>query len=285
MPSFDRTSAVILAFSLLPFLGRFVGISAPHADYYDESAYYCSAGRLAEGERPYQDFRLVQPPGLVMTTALGIRAGLLLPGQRVVHALSGLILAGLVFGIAGRVRDGGPHAQALAVLFLGWSPLFFTYSRTVMTDLPATILVAAAVLVVMLGRRGHLALSAALVVAGSVFRLQGLLVFAPGILVLIAVTGRARGGAIAGVKFILYAVVMAAACHGAIQLAWPRYVEDVVVLQGLRPRVGLWDRYRTVDRVVSDPIFALGLVSAALRLGGPCPRGRGSAPCRWRRSC
>src|SRR5262249_4986341 len=129
--------------------------------------------------------------------------------------------------------------------------------------------------VAMAGRRGHLALSAALVVAGSVYRLQGLFVFAPGILVLIAVMGRTRGRTVAGVKFILYVVGMAAACHGAVPLAWPRYAEDVVVLQGLRPRVGLWDRYRTVDRVVSDPVFALGLVSAALLLGGPCPRGRG----------
>jgi 4-amino-4-deoxy-L-arabinose transferase-like glycosyltransferase len=171
----QRSAAVILALALAFFFGRFVGIDAedPYLGRYDEGVYYYSAQRIAEGEQPYRDFQLLQPPGLMLLSAAGIRAGLLLPGQRIVHALSGALLGGIVYLIAGRAPGSKPYTPALAALLLFSSPLFFANSRIVTTELPATILLAASILLVMVAPRGSIVLAAMTAAASSLFRLQG----------------------------------------------------------------------------------------------------------------
>ena len=270
----NRSSIIILTLSLAIFLVRFIGINVSNPYNNDEFAYYCAAQRLAEGERPYEDFLFVHPPGLVFMTAIGIRAGLPLPSQRVVHALSGLILGGIVYLTTRRIHDRGQHAPALAVLFLFSSPLFFTFSRQILTDLPATILVSIAVLVVILGWRGHVAFSAALLVAGSAFRLQSLIVV-PCILLLIAIAEGVKAVIVSGTRFILCVMLFTVLFHGAMQLTWPQYFEDVVTLHRFRPRIGLYDRYHVLDSVSSNITFALGLLSSAIMLSRPSPLSRG----------
>ena len=272
----DRRAAIILVLSLAIFVLRFVGIdvATPVMDRYDESVYHCSAQWMAEGQQPYTDFLLVQPPGLMFLSELGIRAGLLLPGQRIVYALSGLILGGIVFLIAGRMPNCRPYTPALAVLFLFSSRLFFFFTRAVMTDLPATTLVAAAVLIIMLGRRRYIPLAAMMMVASSLFKLQGLL-FIPLVLPLIAVTEREKKKAIlAMIRFLVWVVVLAVVSHGAIQILWPRYFENVVMTQQMRPRTDLAKRIQMVEKNLSNITFALGFLSSALMLGRPHPQSR-----------
>jgi hypothetical protein len=275
----DRSAALILVFALAFFLSRLVGISTRDAGsfQYDENAYYSAAQRMAGGEQPYKDFLYVHPPGLVLVSASGIWAGLGLPDQRIVHALSGLVLGGIVFLITVRAPNSEPYAPALAVLLLFSSPLYFGTTRVVKTELPATILLAAAILVIMVGRRGYAPLAAMMMVGSSLFRLQALL-FAPIILPLIAATeGEKKKAIVSGVRFVLWLIVFAAVCHGALQFVWPRYFENVVATHLLRPRRELRDRYLSVKSVASNLPFALGMLCSILMLSRPYLQSRALA--------
>jgi hypothetical protein len=272
----NRSAAIILVLALAIFALRFVAIdvATPVMDRYDESVYYSSAERMAEGQQPYRDFLLVHPPGLTLFSELGIRAGLLLPNLRILYALSGLILGGIVFLIASRAPNCAPYMPALAVLFLFSSRLFFFFTRAVMTDLPATILVAAAVLIIMGGRRGYIPLAAMMMVASSLFKLPGLL-FTPLVLPLIAVTeGEKKKAIVACMWFVVWVIVFAAVCHGTLQMVWPRYFENVVKIHQLRPRTDLAARVQLVEKNLANLPFALGLLSSTLMLSRPQPQSR-----------
>jgi hypothetical protein len=148
----------------------------------------------------------------------------------------------------------------------------------VRTDLPATILLAAAILVIMVGRRGYVPLAAMMMVGSSLFRLQGLL-FAPIILPLIAATeGEKKKAIVSCIRFVLWLIVFAAVCHGALQFVWPRYFENVVVPQLLRPRYELGSRYLLVKSVASKNLpFALGMLCSILMLSRPYLQSRALA--------
>jgi hypothetical protein len=268
-----RSGTAILLLALLIFASRLIGINASNPNCYDELAYYSAAQRLAGGERPYQDFLFVHPPGLLCSDGLSISLGLSLPGLRIAHALSAIILGGIVFLIARRVS--GPYAPPLAVLLLFSSPTFFQYTRMVTTDLPAATLLAAAILVITVRRSGYIPLSAALIVGSSLFRLQGLF-YVPCVLVFIALAEGERKKAIAAcLGFVVWVTVCAAACHGLAQFAWPRYFESVVRIQMTRPRLGLAERYVVINQSVSNLTFSLGLLSSLLLLGRRCASSRG----------
>ena len=233
---------------------------------YDEGAYYAAAIRMSGGERPYQDFLYVQPPGLATLTAFGLLARMTLSSQRAVHAVSGLALAAVVFLLA-RCATRRPHAPAMATLFLVSSPLFFAYTRMVMTDLTAATLTAGAALALMSCMRGGILLCGTLVAAGSLFRLQGVFLV-PFLLPLAAVTRGLRDT----FRLAALCAALTAVAQGLIWLAWPHYLADAVLLHQLRPSLSIFERYRTVEAVIADITFATGLLGASALLMSGCPR-------------
>ena len=257
---------LILALAVVAFFARFVGLGAENPYSYDEGAYYAAAIRMAGGERPYQDFLYVQPPGLPTLTAFGLLARMTLSSQRAVHAVSGLALAAVVFLLA-RCATRRPHAPAMATLFLVSSPLFFALTRMVMTDPPAATLTAGAALAVMSCMRGGIFLCGMLVAAGSLFRLQGVFLV-PFLLPLAAVTRGSRDT----FRLAALCAALTAVAQGLIWLAWPHYIADAVLLHRLRPSFSILERYRTVEAVLADITFATGLLGASALLMSGCPR-------------
>ena len=75
-------SLIILALSMVMFLPLLIGIGSDSIGSYDESVFYGSASALAR-DRPYEDFLVLHPPGIVLVSALGIRMGMLAPAQRI----------------------------------------------------------------------------------------------------------------------------------------------------------------------------------------------------------
>jgi hypothetical protein len=190
----------VAAWSAVVFflLARFPGITNTHFHVYDEGLYFYSAHLTVEGKMPYQDFFYAQPPGLLALSSTLLYLGLDLGWQRVIYAMAAFALPLLIYCLAKRIYPSGAvQAAWLGSLLAVSDPLFFNHSRTVTTDVPASLLTLSSIVAFLGTKRYSWLLSAILMVAAALFKLPSLAA-APGILLMgLIINGKAgvnKGG-------------------------------------------------------------------------------------------
>jgi 4-amino-4-deoxy-L-arabinose transferase-like glycosyltransferase len=139
VPPVERASWTIAFGLLLVGLGvfRFVRLDGLFERGWDEGAYLMAARLMARGFSLYRDIYMPQLPGFLWMLASLFRLG----GDSVVAARALVVVLGMVAiaaaGLAAR-QLSSPAAAIVAVLMLGLDPLFFSFSRAVYLEVPAT---------------------------------------------------------------------------------------------------------------------------------------------------
>ncbi|QJW98054.1 hypothetical protein [Frigoriglobus tundricola] len=258
-------------------------VRVPLINWYDEGVYHASAVRAAEGDRPYRDYFVAHPPGVVWFNALWVRLGLDLVGIRAVYWGLGVLYLVLLarFLVAVQRPDEGDRSRAAAVAWLGAvfvaaSPLIQMQTTQVLTHLPALILT-------LLGfselvrRGGPFPLRAGLwVAAASAFRVQAAF-SVPALMAYVLLASGWRSGSRASVWLALGAGAGAAAFHGAMAATHENYWRCVIEFHNTRPVSGVSLRAATLLKVLEEPQAVLGLVGASCLVLSNRPAVRGLA--------
>ena len=262
--------ATILAIGLAFHLSSIPCLLAYRIHWYDEGVHLYAASLWVDGTRPYADFFLAHPPGVIALAAVGLKLGLGLVGLRLIYWLGGLVLAWLVIRLAAQLRS--PLAEvppavvaATAVAFTFSSEVVLEGTSLVMTDLPATLFVMLGVVSLLHDSRRSGIVAGLLVAMATGFKLQALVVL-PGIFAWNWVRRGWRAGTRANLEFGVSFGVVTALIHVLLAQSFTHYLHDVYDYQRLRPRVNLAWRIGILKQVFAEPPFTLGLVGAAMLL-------------------
>ncbi len=241
--------------------------------YYDEGVYYHQGVLWAQGQRPYTDYFVPQPPGILMAGAASYRCGTGLAGVRVLTWLCGLVVLYQTFWItrrsAQRCQLAPPGLIGLTAAALVVCSNRFVYTCTQAgTDMPSTCLVLAVlqVLLVTECRRGML--PGALLGLSTLIRLQPAS-FLPGIVMMILMTD-ASGRRIRTAALFVGGFILAFALgHGALALVAPGYTEGVFLFQMQRLRVGTGEKLLILLQFLGEPHVGFAAVAVGCTLASP----------------
>ena len=264
--------AFLLGVALVFHLSSIPCILSYRIQAVNEGVYLYSASLWAGGVRPYADFFLAHPPGVIALAAGGLRLGIGMVGLRLIFWLGGFVLALLVMrlvttGRSPREKGVLPIVAATAISLTFSSEIVLDGTSLVMTDLPAMLLVMVGV-VCLLGRSRWRAVAAGLFVAmATVFKLQALVVL-PGFFVLNWASRGLRGGTRDNLVLGISIVVLTGLIHILLADSFTHYIQDVCVFQfrRSRPRMNLASRIQVLKYVLAEPPFVLGLVGSAMLL-------------------
>lgn len=249
--------------------------------YYDEGVNYYQAVLMARGQRPYTDFFVAHPPGVLLVGALNYTLGFGLTGVRVVSWLCGMIALYQSFWL-GRHLARSCNAQHPVLVGVTAAALVILSNRFVYvltqgaTDMPALCLSLAAGQMLLRTNCRH-AWSAEVVFGlATLFRLQPVS-FLPGFLALIAAVHGLRGGIRPAVSFTLGLGVTAAAIHGSLALVFPKYVDAAFLFQAQRTRLPIGEKVLVLTRFLGEPHVAFAFFAAVCVAVGRVTAGRAIA--------
>jgi hypothetical protein len=255
-----------------------LGVTAWRAVHwsYDEGVYYYQACLWARGARPYTDFFVPQPPGVIALGAAAERLGLGIGGVRAVTfgCALGILYqtAALCRRVAERAGLGDPTgAGRVAALFVAATMEFGHTAVEAATFAPAGLLtVTAARLVVGEWRWRYWAAGAVLGLATGV-RVQAA-TLGPALAAAVVCLDGWAAGAAGVVRMGVGFAVAAAAVHAGPAVAVPGYWNGVFGFHLVRQRVGLDHRVWTLTGFAGQPQVLFGCLAAVVQ----CAAARGA---------
>lgn len=273
-----RATYLVYSLALVVYAMCLPSVRVLQVENYDEGVYFCEAVLFCQGAKPYSDFFLPHPPGLIALNALLLKAGVGLTGLRIVAWTLGLLLIPLVRWICWSLLKSEPRLSeiwastaAFAILLLYSSAHIYYVAPLALTDMPAIVLGTLAVAAVA-GCKPFL--GAAAVCMASLFRVQAV-VLIPGLLVLCwfcdDLSSRFRSSA----RFLVAVIGLLAAAHGLLAYLIQGYYSDAFRFHATRPSASFTFRLGVFRTLCEEPLFMLGVVSAALLLRSPNGRLRG----------
>ncbi len=256
-------------------------LHAPRAtfSYYDEGVYYYQSVLLAQGERPYADFAVPQPPGILAVGAASKLTGVGLPGVRLASWACGMVALYQTFWlarlVAGRCRSDNP-----ALVGVTAAALVAVSNRTVCaltsgaTELFALCLGLAAAQLVLVGVPRRAWLPGVVLGLATLFRLQPAS-YLPGFLALMVAVHGPRAAIRPFLLFSFGFGLTAAACHGALSALVTNYVDCVFAFQLERTRMTFSEKVLGLLQFLSETHVGFAVVSTACLAAGRSPAGRG----------
>ena len=268
---FGKWVGVALRAASVAFLGfGLAWVFVPMLYFYDDGVYFGGALRLASGDRPYVDFYLAHPPGVVWLYAPLAAAGAGSQGCRLLAWAGAGIYLWLSARFFRRVEEGDPKADSIAclgVLFLCASWLFLESSSQVLTYLPGMLLVQLGFLHLLPGRLRPIS-AGLFLAAASVFRIQFAFI-GPAWVVFLLVSSGWKAGGRAAVKLTVTTGLAAAAFHGTMEITHEHYFDCILWSHLGRAPSPFSEKLKIVAKVCKQPTFALGLLaSVALAVRG-----------------
>ncbi len=257
-----------LAFPLVVCVGfLLIGLALvpiPHLYFYDDGVYYQSGVRVAEGDRPYTDFYLAHPPGLIWLVAIAHTIGMDIVGCRLVSWGLGVVFLCAFIRFVRRVA--GPAqwfsgAGLLAGVFLVSCRMFLEAESQVLTQLPGMAFTLAG-FYFLLPHNLRPVLAGVLLAAATAFRIQVALIGPAWIVFLFATYGWSAGRRSA-IYLTVSAVVVAVAFHGPLALIHPNYIDCVIRSHLSRPATPFGIKGELLLSLLREPQVAVGLFAAS----------------------
>lgn len=247
--------------------------------YYDEGVYYYQSVLLMDGRRPYTDFAVPQPPGILAIGSASIAAGTGVTGMRLVSWFCAMAVLYQTYWL-GRCIAGRCEAESPNLVGITAAAFFIVSNRTVYlltqgaTEMPALALALAATQLLLVGGPKRAWVPGVVLGLATVFRLQPAS-YLPGYLLLIAATNGLRGSIRPVVLFLLGFGLTAALIHGALAALVPKYADCVFLFQFQRERMSVGEKALGLIRFLGEPHVGFAAVAVACLAAGCPPFGRG----------